>query len=142
NRPQGRPLGSLTLEFMHFVCDAVIEEAFHVPPDQVHRGAPANLASIGLPECTEHRASRRQRIRLLFADDELTVLGFAEVRSPKLVVIGQNWPTRVRVDDRSVERSTVRHYVCVLPEVAQFPHLARENEHRRAVTQRLPPRAS
>src|SRR5260370_38768826 len=127
---------------MRFVWDTVIEEALHVPPDQVHRGAPANLASIGLPECTEHRASRRQRVRLLFADDEFTVLGFAEVRSPKLVVIGQNWPTRVRVDDRSIERSTARHGVWVLPEVAQFPYLARENEHRWAVTQRLPSRAS
>src|SRR5712692_7569698 len=48
---------------MYFVCDAVIEEALHVPPDQVHRSAPANLASIGLPECTEHRASCVQGIR-------------------------------------------------------------------------------
>src|SRR5438876_9474468 len=113
---------------MHLVSDAVIKEAVHVPPDQVHRGAPANLAAIGLPERTEHRASCLQGIRLLLAEDEFTLLGFAEVGSPQLVIVSQDWPTRIRVNDGPVERSTARRSVRVPPEVAQFPHLARDDE--------------
>src|SRR6266699_504203 len=127
---------------MHLVCDAVIKEAVHVPPDQVHRGAAANFTPIGLPECAEHRASCLQGIRLLVAEDEFTVLGFAEVRSPQLVIVSQDWTTRIRVNDGPVERSTARCSVSVPPEVAQFPYLARDDEHCWAVTQRLPPRAS
>src|ERR1019366_9503065 len=114
---------------MHFICDAVIKEAVHVPPDQVHRGASADFAAIGLPERTEHRASCLQGIRLLLAEDEFTVLGLAEVRSPQLVIISHDGPTRIRVNDGPVERSTARCSVSVSPEVAQFPYLARDNEH-------------
>ena len=79
---------------------------------------------------------------MLLAEDEFTVLGLAEVGSPQLVIVSQNWPTRIRVDDGPVERSTARHSVSMPPEVAQFRYLAGEHEHRRTVTQRLPPRAS
>src|ERR1019366_3636705 len=127
---------------MHLVCDAVIKEAVHVPPDQVHRGAPANFAASGLPKGTEHRASCLQGIRLLLAEDEFTVLGLAKVRSPQLVIVSQDWPTRIRINDGPVERSTARCSVSVPPEVAQFPYLARDDEHCWAVAQRLPPRAS
>src|ERR1035441_5202217 len=91
---------------MHLVCDAVVKEAVHVPPDQVHRGAPANFAAIGLPECTEHRATCLQGIRLLLAEDEFTVPGLAEVRSPQLIIVSHDWPTRIRINDGPVERST------------------------------------
>src|ERR1017187_10017532 len=127
---------------MHLVCDAVIKEAVHVPPDQVHRGAPANFPAIGLPECTEHRASCLQGIRLLLAKDEFTVPNLAEVRSPQLVIVSHDGPTRIRVNDGPVERSTARCSVSVSPEVAQFSYLARDDEHCWAVAQRLPPRAS
>src|ERR1700686_2800369 len=114
---------------MHLVFDAVIKEAVHVPPDQVHRGAPANFASIGLPKCTEHSASCLQGIRLLLAEDEFTVLNFAEVRSPQLVIVSQDWPTRIRVNDGPVERSTARCSVSVPPEVAQFPNPRGKKQH-------------
>ena len=75
----------------------------------------------------------------IIAIKQFTVLGFAEVRSPQLVIVSQYWPTRIRVNDRPVERSTAWCSVSVPPEVAQFPYLARDDEHCWTVTQRLPP---
>src|ERR1035441_1132724 len=123
---------------MHLVCDAVVKEAVHVPPDQVHRGAPANFAAIGLPECTEHRASCLQGIRLLLAEDEFTVPGLAEVRSPQLIIVSHDRPTRIRINDGPVERSTARCSVSVPPEVAQFSYLARDRKIELLLAARLP----
>src|SRR5450432_4253230 len=97
------------------------------------------FAAIGLPECTERRASCLQGIRLLLAENEFTVPGLAEVRSPQLIIVSHDWPTRIRINDRPVERSTARCSVSVPPEVAQFSYLARDDEHCWAVAQRLPP---
>src|SRR5260370_165022 len=59
--------------------------------------------------------------------DEFTVLGLAEVRSPQLVIVSHDWPTRIRINDGPVERSTARCSVSVPPEVAQFSYLARDD---------------
>ena len=71
-------------------------------------------------------------------EDEFTVLSLAEIGSPQLVIVSQNWPTRIWVDDGPVEWPTARHSVGMPPEVAQFRYLAGDHEHRRTVTQRLP----
>ena len=91
-----------------------------MPADEVHRRAPANFDAIRLPERTEHRAPCFHRIRFFLADDKFAVLGFAEIRSAKLVIVCQNWPTRIRINHSAVERSTARRSVSVTPKVSEL----------------------
>ncbi len=48
---QGVPLGRISsLQLVDFICNAIIEEAVHVPADEVDRSKAANLLAIRLPK--------------------------------------------------------------------------------------------
>ena len=127
-----------SLELVNFISDGIVEEAVHVPTDEVNGGKPSNLLPIRLPQRAVERPAGV--IRSFTLAQHFTELHLLEIhRQQAFAIFSEIYRSpAVRIDDAALVTPAPGDFISVPPEVPELGAVPANNEQRRAVAKRIP----